>query len=216
MKRLINKDYYKNYIFILLIEILILFISYRRARLVSSGYFYSVYSFNDILLIIPSVILFFSNICTEYFQENVFYRYEKKIKLFYVLFEKTVINSLIFTGVYFLPTVIMAYIFRMSDFYFSFQVSISFFMCFMIIQLVFLIVYSINLKSTISFIISYLIFMLFSGTGIALKNDFISTTTFFVITSKLEYRGLVFIILTLTCLIVSILSFIVIRKIEVK
>lgn len=216
MKRLINKDYYRNYIFILLIEILILFLSYRNTRLISSGYFYSTYTFTDVLLIIPSVILFFSNICMEYFQENVFYRYEKKLKLFYVLFEKVVINSLIFTGIYFLPTLITAYMFKISDVHFGFQVAISFFMCFMIIQLVFLTVYSINLKSTISFILSYLIFVLFTGIGIVLKNDFISTTAFFVITSNLEYRGLMFIILTLTCLTVSILSFIAIKKIEVK
>lgn len=105
--------------------------------------------------------------------------------------------------------------FKISDVHFGFQVMISFFMCFMIIQLVFLTVYSINLKSTISFILSLLDICAIYLNWNCVKNDFISTTAFFVITSNLEYRGLLF-ILTLTCLTVSILSFYCDKKIEVK
>lgn len=154
MKQFINKSQINNYLFLVIVDFVILFMF--KGSVNTNNIMVNTFSIIIIVVfIVPMVLSYFSTDILPVLNNMIVPRFQSKKKLFSFIIEKIVLGAFTITCALLLPIhVISIFIYRM-DFFIIMRYYLSFFITIMMICMIYIIVYIKVRNKTISIILTY-------------------------------------------------------------
>lgn len=154
MKRFINKSQINNYVFFVIVELVILFMF--KSAVNTNNIMANTFSIIIIVVfIVPVVLSYFSTDILPIFNNMIVPRFQTKKKFTHFIIEKIVLDSFKMTCTLLLPLHFIAIFIYQMNFVIIMRYYFSFFIIIMIICMLFIIVYFKVRNKNISIIITY-------------------------------------------------------------
>lgn len=154
MKRFINKSQMNNYFFLVIVELVILFMF--KSAVNTNNIMVNTFSIIIIVIfIVPVILSYFSTDILPIFNNMIVTRFKTKKKLIYFIIEKIVFDSFKITCALLLPLHFVTIFIYQMDFFIIMRYYLSFFITVMIICMIFIIVHFKVRNKNISIIITY-------------------------------------------------------------
>lgn len=214
MKTLIKKYKSFEYFYCIVSVIIVSIIGFIRCD-VQSIHLLSL-MFNHviiILFIIPGLLLVSNKEVNILFKNELIYRYGSKKNLFYVILEKMSFISIFLSFIYITISKVIFFASKTKSENYFFKLILSFFIMFMIIQLLNTLIFIVTKNQMISIIITILLINIISVVGLFLKMEILEYEYLFLI-YKVKDALFYLIFMTLILLIFMLLLYFNITKIE--
>lgn len=154
MKQFINRDQINNYVFLAIVEMIILFMFKKAVN--TDDIMANTFSIIIIaVFIVPVVLSYFSADILPIFNNMIIPRFQTKKKLFYFIIEKIFLDSFKIVCILLLPVHFAAVFIYQIDFFMIMRYYISFVINIMIICMIFMIVYFKIRNKNVAVIITY-------------------------------------------------------------
>lgn len=193
MKRFINKDQINNYAFLVIVELIILFMF--KSAVNTNNVMTNTFSIVVIVVfIIPVVLSYFSTDILPMFNNIMIPRFQTRKRLFCFVIERIILNSFKIVCILLLPIHFIATFIYQIDFFIIMRYYFSFFITIMIICMIFIIVYFKVRNKNVSIIITYCLSNITNLlSGLFREKDIPNL----VVLMHLEYENKVFLIIAM-------------------
>ena len=201
MKQFINKEQMNNYIFLAIVELIVLFM-FKNA-ISTDNIMANTFSIIVIVVfVIPVVLSYFSTDILPIFNNMLIPRFQTKKRLFYFIIVKTIFDSFKIVCILLVPIhIITTFVYRIHFFELT-RYYFSFFMVIMLIFIVFMIVYFKVRNKNVAIIITYCLSNVMNLLSSLFREKSIPNL---VEVMHLEYENKVFLIVFILLLIVTLM-----------
>lgn len=154
MNRFINKSQINNYLFFVIVELVILFMF--KGSVNTNNIMVNTFSIIIIVVfIIPVVLSYFSTDILPIFNNMIMPRFQTKKRLFSFIMGKMILDAFTITCALLLPLHVISVLIYHIDFFLIMRYYLSFFITIMMICMIYIIVHIRVRNKTISIIITY-------------------------------------------------------------
>lgn len=154
MKQFINRNQINNYVFLVIVELIVLFMFKNAVN--TDDIMANTFSIIIIVVfIVPVTLSYFSTDILPIFNNMIIPRFQMKKLLFYFIIEKIILDSFKIACILLLPVHFVAVFIYQIDFFMIMRYYISFVLNIMIICMIFMIVYFKIRNKNVAIIITY-------------------------------------------------------------
>ena len=204
MKRFIHKDQMNNFIFFVIVELVVLFMF--RSSIHTSDVMGNTFSVIVIMIfVIPVVLSYFSTDILRIFNYMIIPRFQSKKELFGFIIERIVMDSFKMACLLLVPVHLVGTVIYHMNFFMIMRYYFSFFITLVTFCLIYIIVYFKMRNKNISIIISYFLCNITTLLGSLLRQNSIPSISSIMLLEYEQPAALLIVMIVLTVILSAIL-----------
>lgn len=198
MKQFINRNQINNYVFLVIVELIVLFMFKNAVN--TDDIMANTFSIIIIVVfIVPVTLSYFSTDILPIFNNMIIPRFQMKKLLFYFIIEKIILDSFKIACILLLPVHFVAVFIYQIDFFMIMRYYISFVLNIMIICMIFMIVYFKIRNKNVAIIITYCLSNITNLLSSLLRDNTIPNLVALML---FKYENIIILIITIVLFII--------------